>query len=277
MDLTLYIDPFLEYCRNVRGYSQETLRSYRIALNQLLEFHEIESKNGVTIVNIMPLRLLLAKHSKKAIAARLSAIRSFIEYLKIHHNLKIKLHGDQSVKVPKTLPKPIDDKKIIEVLQECSLEERLIIAMLYALGLRISELASLKLIDISTKWVRVFGKGSKTREVPLLRNVSVLIEEYIALKQPKHYLFEKEEKPLSSAQLRYRVERAFKRHGIKATPHQLRHSFATELLKDGARIADVSELLGHSSMATTQIYTKLTNSTKLQNYLKAHPLANRDE
>ena len=82
---------------------------------------------------------------------------------------------------------------------------------------------------------------------------------------------------LSSAQLRYRVERAFKRHGIKATPHQLRHSFATELLKEGARIADVSELLGHSSMATTQIYTKLTNSTKLQNYLKAHPLANRDE
>ncbi len=277
MELANFVEPFLEYCRDLRGYSEETLRSYRIALNQLQEFHEIESKNGVTIVNIMPLRLLLAKHSKKAIAARLSAIRSFIEYLKTHHNLKVKLHGDQSVKVPKTLPKPIDDKKIIEVLQECSLEERLIIVMLYALGLRISELASLKLSDISKKWVRIFGKGSKTREVPLLQNVSVLIEEYIALKQPKRYLFEKEEKPLSSAQLRYRVERAFKRHGIKATPHQLRHSFATELLKDGARIADVSELLGHSSMATTQIYTKLTNSTKLQNYLKAHPLANRDE
>ena len=277
MDLALYIDPFLEYCHNIRGYSQETLRNYRIALNQLLEFHEIELKNGVTIVNIMPLRLLLAKHSKKAIAARLSAIRSFIEYLKTHHNLKIKLYGDQSVKVPKSLPKPIDNKKIIEVLQECSLEERLIIEMLYSLGLRISELASLKLSDISKKWVRVFGKGSKMREVPLLQNLSMLLEEYIAQKQPKRYLFEKDEKPLSSAQLRYRVERAFKRHGIKATPHQLRHSFATELLKNGARIADVSELLGHSSMATTQIYTKLTNATKLQNYLKAHPLANRDE
>jgi len=277
MELANFVEPFLEYCRDMRGYSEETLRSYRIALKQLLEFHEVEQKNGVTIVNIMPLRLLLAKHSKKAIAARLSAIRSFMEYLKTHHNLKVKLLGDQSVKVPKTLPKPIDGKNITEVLQNCSLEERLIIAMLYALGLRISELASLKLSNISKKWVRVLGKGSKMREVPLLESVVPLLQEYIAVAKPKNYLFEKEGNPLSSAQLRYRVERAFKRHGIKATPHQLRHSFATELLKEGARIADVSELLGHSSMATTQIYTKLTNSTKLQNYLKAHPLANRDE
>jgi len=275
MDLAAFVEPFLEYCSKIRGYSQETLRSYYIALELLLKFNEIEQKKGVTIINIMPLRLHLSKHSKKAIAARLSAIRSFIEYLRNHHNMQIKLFGDQSVKVPKTLPKPIDEKNILEVLQECSIEERLIIVLLYSLGLRISELANLKLKDISTQWVRVFGKGSKMRELPLLPTIVPLVEEYKRLHTPRVYLLEIEGKPLSTAQLRYRVERAFKRHGIKATPHQLRHSFATDLLKEGARISDVSELLGHSSMATTQIYTKLTNSTKLQNYLKAHPLANK--
>ena len=78
---------------------------------------------------------------------------------------------------------------------------------------------------------------------------------------------------MNAAQLRYRVEKIFKKHGIKATPHQLRHSFATHLLDNGARISDVSELLGHASMATTQIYTKLANSKKLQEYMHAHPLA----
>ena len=277
MDLRSYIDPFLEYCSKMRGYSHETLRSYNIALKQLIEFHEIEQKGELTIVNIMPLRVKLSNHSKKAIAARLSAIRSFVEYLKDHQGFKIKLIGDQSTKIPKTLPKPIEDSNILEVLQSATLQERLIITMLYALGLRISELASLKLNDITKEWVRVMGKGSKVREVPLLHGVYQLIKDYVASVQPAIYLFEQDKKPLSSAQLRYRVNRAFKRHGIKATPHQLRHSFATELLKDGARIADVSELLGHSSMATTQIYTKLTNATKLQNYLKAHPLAKSDE
>ncbi len=257
----------------MRGYSSQTVRSYSIALKALLKHHEIEQRGGVTYINIMPLRLAMANLSKKTISARLSAIRSFIEYLNSYQNQKLKLQGDQSVKVPKSLPKPIEDKNIKEVIERCSLEERVIITMLYALGLRISELASLKVLDISESWVRVFGKGAKVREVPLLRSVASLIFEYKKLKKPIIYLFEKDGKAITASQLRYRVQKAFKRQGIKATPHQLRHAFATELLKDGARIADVSELLGHSSMATTQVYTKLTSATKLQNYLKAHPLS----
>ena len=78
---------------------------------------------------------------------------------------------------------------------------------------------------------------------------------------------------MNSAQLRYRLTKLFKNSGLKVTPHQLRHSFATHLLNHGARISDVSELLGHETMATTQIYTKLGSVKKMQEYMKAHPLA----
>jgi len=86
------------------------------------------------------------------------------------------------------------------------------------------------------------------------------------------FLFEKNGERLSENSLRYIITKVFKRISIKVTPHQLRHSYATELLNGGAPIVDVSELLGHSSMATTQIYTKLGSSLKEQNYKKAHPL-----
>ena len=268
IDISQYYEAFYDYLLNIRGYSKATIKTYKIALNLLKENCELEQNT----LNIMPLRLKLKNHSKRSISTKLSAVRSFVEYLNRYHNIKLKLKGDQSIKVPKTLPKPIDEQKIIDVINSCDLEERLIIKMLYALGLRISELANLKLKDISQNWIRVEGKGKKMREIPLLEPVKEELLKYIELKQPKEYLFEKDKVALNDAKLRYKINKAFAKKGIKATPHQLRHAFASHLLANGARISDVSELLGHSSMATTQIYTKLTNATKLENYLKAHPL-----
>ena len=116
------------------------------------------------------------------------------------------------------------------------------------------------------------GKGNKTRQLPLLPSIQKMLLRYLELRTPRNYLFEKSGSALNIAQLRYKVTKLFKAQGIKATPHQLRHSFATHLLNNGARISDVSELLGHSSMATTQIYTKLASSKKMEEYTKAHPL-----
>jgi len=276
MDITTYFEPFFKYLKDIRGYSPQTLKTYKLALDLLKDYYEIEQKDDIFILNIMAFRLKLKNHSKSSISTKLSAVRSFVKYLKKYHNINIKLKGAQSVKIAKTLPKPIDKNSIFEALNYCSLQERLIIKLLYGLGLRVSELASLKLENISKNWIRVRGKGNKTRQIPLLDSLYREILEYQKKYLPKVYLFEKDGKPLSDQQLRYRVNTAFKKIGIKATPHQLRHSFASDLLFNGARIADVSELLGHSSMATTQIYTKLTNSTKLQNYLNAHPLAKDD-
>ncbi len=272
MYLKNYLKEYLEYLKNIRGYSPQTIKTYSISLKELIKNHEIEEREDYTIVNIMPLRLHLANHSKRAQSTKLSAIRSYIKYINTMHHKNIKLKGAQSPKTPKTLPKPLKRANILEVLNSASLQDRVIIKMLYSLGLRISELSSLKLENISNEWVRVLGKGSKMREIPIIGSLRDDLNKYINHYNPKEYLLEKSNKPLTNSQIRYRVNKLFKAYGVKATPHQLRHSFASDLLEEGARVSDVSELLGHSSMATTQIYTKLTNSTKLKNYLKAHPL-----
>jgi integrase/recombinase XerC len=185
--------------------------------------------------------------------------------------------ADESVKVAKTLPKPISHKHIVEALELAEFYERFVVTMLYSLGLRISELASLKLSDISDEWVRILGKGNKHRDVPLLQTTRALIDEYLSNNCPKIFLFEANDERLSENSLRYTVNKVFKKVGLKVTPHQLRHSYATALLNGSAPIADVSELLGHSSMATTQIYTKLGSALKQQNYNKAHPLCGDEQ
>ena len=189
--------------------------------------------------------------------------------------MNIILKADDSVKVAKTLPKPISHKYIIEALAHADKFESLVVTMLYTLGLRISELSLIKKDDITNEWIRVLGKGNKQRDIPLLANVKVMIDDYLNLNTQKTFLFEVNDKKLSENSLRYTVNKVFKRIGLKVTPHQLRHSYATELLNNSASISDVSELLGHSSMSTTQIYTKLGSALKQQNYNKAHPLMSK--
>jgi site-specific recombinase XerD len=172
----------------------------------------------------------------------------------------------------KTLPKPVQHTHIVEVLQEATLQEKVIVMMLYTLGLRISELSGLRVEDVNGAWVRVMGKGGKQRDVPLLSTTKTVLEEYLQTFTPKRFVFEKNGERLSENSLRYTINKLFAKRGLKVTPHQLRHSYATALLNGGAPIVDVSELLGHSSMATTQIYTKLGSALKKQNYQKAHPL-----
>lgn len=277
-NLKNYIDDFLDFLLNIRGYSQQTIVTYSIALKQMYNKCEYYEDDGKSILDIMQLRIDISGNNKRTIGKKLSAIRSFVKYTKEHKNITIELIGDSSIKVPQTLPKPIAQDYIDEVLKESNLEDRLLLGMLYGLGLRISELSHLKLSQIKLNemdqsWVEVIGKGNKSRQLPLLPYIQTLISEYVKVNSPKKYLFEKKSIPLNSAQLRYKITKIFAKQGIKATPHQLRHSFATHLLNNGARISDVSELLGHSSMATTQIYTKLANSKKLDTYMKAHPLA----
>lgn len=271
-----YKKAFLESLEESRGYSDLTIKSYDESLSEMLCFAELIEQEDTLTINLMPYRIHISGLNPKTISKKLSAVRSFSNYMN-ENRFKVSLLSDESVKVAKTLPKPITHKHILEALEHASLEERVVVEMLYTLGLRISELSSLKLSDISQEWVRVLGKGKKQRDVPLLGSTRLVLEEYLDQFNPKIFLFEKNSEKLSENSLRYIVTKLFKDVALKVTPHQLRHSYASSLLNSGAPIVDVSELLGHSSMATTQIYTKLGSALKQQNYNKAHPLCGVDE
>ena len=271
------INSFLYYIEKVRGYTFSSIITYRSTLDEVLKESHFFVEDEKIILDITPLRLKNINNSKKTISKKLSAIRSFVKFMREQKEIEIKLIGDSVIKVPKTLPKPLEKSIIDEILKSANLKESLIVTLLYGLGLRISELSSLRVSDISQEWVLVLGKGNKTREVPLLKPIYKQIEIYIEQENPKEFLLEKNGKAMKSSQIRYLFTKLFKKSGIKATPHQLRHSFATHLLQHGARISDVSELLGHSSMVSTQIYTQLGSNKKLNEYAKAHPLCNTKE
>jgi integrase/recombinase XerC len=271
--------PLEEICKDflkdleTRGYALNSTKTYEITLKQMLAVSEYYEEGDGVVLDITPYRLTIVKQSKKTITKKLSAIRSLVKYMKEQCLMKVTLLADETIKVPQSLPRPVEEHYIEEVLEKATLEQRLLVSMLYGLGLRISELSSLEIENIQPQWVKVVGKGNKEREIPLLPELFRLIQEYLSCHACKKYLFEKGGVPLNDAQLRYKLTTLFKKEGLKVTPHQLRHSFATHLLNNGARIADVSELLGHETMATTQIYTKLGSTKKQQEYMKAHPLA----
>ncbi len=266
---------FLDYLQKQRGYSELTVKSYSETLKEAFKHIEIIDEKKQLLFNLMPYRIHIASLNAKTISKKLSAIRSFVKYLG-DNGMQVLLSADESIKVAKTLPKPVSHEHIMEALEKAQPQEKLIVLMLYTLGLRISELATLKVEDISDEWIRIVGKGNKERDIPLLESVKRLIDEYLSIFTVKKYLFEKNGERLSENSLRYTITKLFGRVALSVTPHQLRHSYASSLLNSGAPIADVSELLGHSSMATTQIYTKLGSVLKQQNYDKAHPLC-KDE
>ena len=270
------IGEFLLYLEEIRGYSDLTIKSYDESIKEAFMYIEVLEEGEHTTLNLMPYRIKISSLNPKTISKKLSAIRSFAGYLN-DNKMSVILKADESVKVAKTLPKPISHKHIVEAISYCDLKEKLVIMLLYTLGLRISELASLRIDNISDKWVRVIGKGNKQRDVPLLANTKELLDEYLGTTVQKKFIFEKNGEKLSQNSLRYIVTNVFRRVGLKVTPHQLRHSYASSLLNGRAPIADVSELLGHSSMATTQIYTKLGSALKQENYNSAHPLCGASE
>ena len=274
--LSTYKKHFLESLENLRGYSDLTIKSYDETLQESALYIHTMEENKITVIDLMPYRIHIAKLNAKTISRKLSSIRTFVTYLN-DNKVECILKADDTIKVAKTLPKPIPHKHIVQALEKSTAQEALIITILYTLGLRISELSSLKVVDISNEWVRVLGKGNKQRDIPLLHDTKELIDAYLNEKQPNKFLFEKSGERLSENSLRYIITKVFKRVALKVTPHQLRHSFATSLLNNNARISDVSELLGHSSMATTQIYTKLGSALKQQNYNKAHPLCTSED
>jgi len=233
---------------------------------------------------------------KASIARKLSAIRSFYRYLMREGMITTNpIEKASSPKLDKRLPSFLTLDEIKRLLEAADLSDpagqrdRALLELLYASGLRVSELAQLNLeqVDLDTNEVRVWGKGSKERVVLMGKPAAEALNTYLTQGRPKllgkkknsAFFLNPDGGRLSERSIQRMLEKYAKLAGIgkRVHPHMLRHTFATHLLDGGADLRVVQELLGHTSLNTTQIYTHVTQSQARKVYLSAHPLAREKE
>lgn len=235
------------------------------------------------------------KYSNRAIARHISSLRSFFKYLKkeniITNNPMILISNP---KIEKKLPKIVYSKELEVILNTpdtntlMGIRDTLILELLYATGVRVSELVNIKLmdIDVSQKEIKILGKGSKERIVLYGSRCATLLDDYIKKVRPNlvndkysktYLLLSKTGRPINTREIRYIIDDVVKKAGLKIhiSPHVLRHTFATDLLNNGADLRSVQQLLGHESLSTTTIYTHITNERLRHVYLNTHPRAHK--
>jgi integrase/recombinase XerC len=280
-------EEFLAYLRDERRASEHTLRAYRSDLAAFIEFLSLyQGKKDLLDVDRSDIRAFVAVqtrfgYSKRTIQRRLSSAKSLFKFLCREDRLA--RNPARLVKGPKLsrrLPEVFTQSQIEEVLDGHFnlLRDRAIVELLYDEGLRISELEGLDIsdIDFPKGEIKVFGKGSKERIVPLSSKAADAVKAYIGARESGPlFVNERTGKRLGVRDLRrivnYYLSQLPNAPAVK--PHALRHSFATHLLERGADLRAVQELLGHASLSTTQIYTHVGVKRLKEIYKKAHPRA----
>jgi len=305
-DVREQLKRWLEFIASERRLSPKTVEAYARDVSFFLAFlteHLGDAPKLSDLSKLMPadIRSFLAFRRGSGVEARtlqrsLAAARSFARYLEREGRGKSDaLSAVRAPKVAKTLPRPLDAQSAMSLADPATraYEERepwvlardaAVLSLLYGAGLRISEALSLKRSEIplpeSGDAITVTGKGNKSRMVPLIPQIALAIADYIAIcpfelaKDEPVFRGEKGG-PLSPRIVQLAMERMRGALGLpdSATPHALRHSFATHLLARGGDLRSIQELLGHASLATTQIYTQVDTTHLLQAYRSAHPRA----
>lgn len=296
--LSSEISAFTDYLKFEKRYSVHTVRSYHDDLIQFRDhtvttFGELSpSEITTTIIRTWLASLKGEGLSSRSINRKISTLKSFFKYaIRTGALKKNPLTGVVSPKAPKRLPMFVEEKDMDTLFRHVEFPDnwagytgRLAIAMLYELGLRLSELVNCKesQVDFANKHIKVLGKGNKERIIPADSRLLAEIKEYISKKAATfekfdgvHLLVNDKGKKLYPKYI-YRLTTKYLPEVTtikKKSPHILRHSFATHLMNNGAELNAVKELLGHASLAATQVYTHNTIE-KLKNvYKNAHPKA----
>jgi len=272
-----------------RGLSPHTIAAYERDLDQFTRFCERMGTDDVSEVNRRTIRrymshLATREYSRRSIARKISAVRSFFGDAARRQLVPANpADGIRQPKRPAPLPKALPARGLADLLdnvvgeEPVDLRDRAILELLYASGLRVSELASLQVGDMGTSdLLRVVGKGNKTRMVPIGRRARQAVSSYLAEGRPKlagDQAYSALWVGVRGGPLDTRGVRRVVQKRLGTFPHALRHSFATHLLEGGADLRSVQELLGHVELATTQIYTAVSRQHLRSTYERSHPRA----
>jgi len=300
-DLTQRLEQWLDYLRYERRVSKHTFRAYTSDVSQFITFirdhiGKAPSLNDLSEIKIADFRSWMSQKamggaSNASRARSLSGVKNFLSWLDkngILHNAAAQVI--RSPKQPHKLPRPLLEGQAMKVLENADLlcaedwigmRDRALFTLLYGCGLRIDEALSLDIKDLPHEgFIRVIGKGSKERQVPVIDIVDAALQAYLEQcifpREPSRPLFV----GIRGGRLNQGVAQKAMRQirstlGLPetATPHALRHSFATHLLQNGANLREIQELLGHSSLSTTQRYTEVNAEELMRIYKSAHPRA----
>lgn len=290
-------EDYISYIRLERNYSSYTVAEYETDVDGFLSFLESEGIETLHDVTYNEARLYVThlydqKLARTTISRKISSVRSFFKFANARY--EIKDDGFKSLHHPKKkgqLPAFFYEKEIELLFEACegtdrkSLRDYALLELLYATGIRVGELVKIQIndIDFSLGVVLVMGKGQKERYVPFGSFAADALNAYIDRSRSKLMKNEKHNQlfvnmkggPLTERGVRYILTEMMKRASLhsKIYPHMIRHTFATHLLSNGADMRSVQELLGHESLASTQVYTHITKEHLRKTYMKTHPRA----
>lgn len=282
------VDFFLSYLQNEKRLSPHTVSGYK---TDLLQFSDFLSGKPLESAGTDELRAWVVDLSESglentSINRKIASLRAFYKFL-VRRKRIGKDPSDllKSLKTPKRLPVFLEEKNIFHLFEVIEYEpgfagmrDKLILELLYGTGIRLSELIGIKETDVDQNRVKVLGKRSKYRIIPLHENLVTLIQQYRELKKDypsEHLLITDKGQPLYPVFVQRKVKHYIRQVSTlqKKSPHILRHTFATHLLNHGADLNAIKELLGHASLSATQIYTHNSISKLKEVFKKAHPKA----
>lgn len=270
-------DEFMTWLHIERGLSSATVNAYLSDLMQFFTYYTA-SLDALSLEHVEMFFTLTAQRSKKSSSIhRLKmSLKTYFKFI-ISDIMSLSFCVDliESPKLGSYLPEVLSTDEIKQMLEKAPLLEKVIIELLYGAGLRVSELTCLKIQDVSDTFIKVLGKGSKERRVPIHKQALEVLDQYLALRKDKvaYLLIDDNNKPLTRQKIYLVLKKLAKQSGIikNISPHTFRHSFATHLLEGGADLRVIQELLGHSHIATTDVYTHLSKKKLTENFDKFHP------
>ena len=297
------VDDFLHYLSAERGSSKNTTDAYRNDLTGFSKFvAEQTGEGGMSskAINHLVVTGFIAdlnqrSYAKSTVARKVAAVKSFCAFLLDHGDITTNPTAQiDSPRAPKPVPKPMTTDEVDALLAEPkkfdsaeAVRDAAMLELMYATGMRVTELVSLNMDSLhltpAPAWVRCLGKGSKERTLPVAHRATESLDSYLDEGRPTLL----KNRPQTALFVNHRGER-LTRQGFwlilkgyaksaditgHVTPHTLRHSFATHLLRGGASVRDVQELLGHANVSTTQVYTQLADEHLREVYENVHPRA----